>query len=488
MNADAGGAEGHLDFIGGEWRSGIGGPALPDEDPSSRGSIIARFQASGPEDAQAAASAAQRAFPEWRGTRIEERQRLCARFVDLLRAGREELAVIVSRENGKTLKESRSEIDSALKEGEHAIDLIASFSGATLPPRTGSYLAYERYEPLGVVALICPWNFPVNTVCRKAMPAILAGNTVVFKPASFTPWSGIFLTELFERAGFPIGTFNCVTGAGSSLGNALIEDPRVKAISFTGSTEVGRRIQATAAKCMKRTQLEMGGKNSLIILADADLDATIDAALTAGFANAGQWCTATSRILVQESVYAEFRDALVARCEKLVVGNPLDEGTAMGPVAGPDQFRKISEAIARAKAEGGRMLAGGLPTDEAAKRGYFILPTLFDDVKPDMALFRDEVFGPVIALTRFKDMDEALRLANDSAYGLSSSIFTKDLPSAMRFVDGIEAGLVHVNLHTGVKDPGLPFGGWKESGFGPPEDGRAGLEYFQDLKAVYIKA
>jgi aldehyde dehydrogenase (NAD+) len=273
-------------------------------------------------------------------------------------------------------------------------------------------------------------------MCRKALPALLTGNTVVFKPATFTPWSAIFMAQLFEEAGFSGGVFNCVTGLGAAVGDALVGDPRVRAISFTGSTEVGKKIHERASRNLTRTQLELGGKNALIIMEDADLNAALEAAITAGFACAGQWCTSTSRILVQKKVHSPFLDMLAARCEQMVVGDPLDESTTMGPVAGPDQYKSICKAI---------------------------------------------------DLSTFDTLEEALRLANDSCYALSSGIFTKDIEAARRYIAEIEAGLAHVNIHTGFKHPALPFGGWKESGFGLPENSQSGLEFFVNRKAVYIK-
>jgi aldehyde dehydrogenase (NAD+) len=326
----------------------------------------------------------------------------------------------------------------------------------------------------------------MNVMCRKTLPALLTGNTVVFKPATFTPWSGVFMAGLFDRAGLPPGVFNCVTGLGSLIGSRIVEDPRVRAISFTGSTAVGKRIQAQAAANLTRTQLELGGKNALIVMADADLDATLDAAVTAAFSNAGQWCTSTSRILLQRSIAAPFLDRLAARCEKMTVGDGLHETTDMGPVAGAQQYSDIRAAVCRAQTDGATMIAGGdaaLPAD-----GYFIRPTVFTGVRFDMEIFREEIFGPVVAVCEFDSLDEALEIANDSRYGLSSAIYTADIRTARRYIDAIEAGLAHVNVHTGYKEPSMPFGGVKQSGAGLPENSESGLEAFVDRKAVYLKA
>jgi aldehyde dehydrogenase (NAD+) len=484
-------------FVGGEWKASRTGQTFENENPAVKGSNLGFFQSSGPEDIDEALGEAEVGFRTWRRTTVAERQQYVAEFLRLLKESREELSRIVTLENGKTLRESRAEVDSALTEGNYHLTQVSAFYGHTGPGAARDITTWVQYEPLGVVGVISPWNFPMNVMCRKTLPALLTGNTVVFKPASFTPWSGVFMASLFERAGLPAGVFNCVTGAGSSVGNRIVEDPRVRAISFTGSTEVGKKIQAKAAANLTRTQLELGGKNALIVMADADLDATLDAAVTAGFSNAGQWCTSTSRILLQRAIARTFLDKLVARCEEMNVGDGLLDSTHMGPVAGPQQYQDIRNAICRAQTDGAKMIAGGETgasqdvsrrSGEAANAdGYFIRPTVFTGVRCDMELFREEIFGPVLAVSEFESLDEALKAANDSIYGLSSAIYTTDIRAARRYIDGIEAGLAHVNVHTGYKEPSMPFGGVKQSGAGLPENSESGLEAFVDRKAVYLR-
>lgn len=476
----------HGNYINGIWQPAAGGAVFPNESPAQRGRVLGQFAESTPADLDAAVGAAHAARSAWRRTATAERQARVQRFLDELAARREELARIVTEENGKTIREARGEVDSALLEGRYHCQQAAAFHGQAITAGTPDPLGWEEYEPLGVVAVISPWNFPVNVMCRKTLPALLTGNTVVFKPASFTPGSGVFMARLFEAAGFPAGVFNCVTGPGGALGDALLRDPRVQAVSFTGSTEVGLRIQAAAAQRLVRTQLELGGKNAAIVMADADLDAAVAAVMTAGFACAGQWCTSTSRVLVERGVRDAVIERLAARCAALVVGDPLDERTEMGPVAGPSQYRAILAAIERGRAEGARLVTGGAVGGALGEAGYFVRPTVFDGVRPEMSLFREEIFGPVLAVTTFDGLDEALALANDSDYGLSSALFTRDIGRARRYLREIEAGMAHVNLHTGYKHPSLPFGGWKQSGFGLPENGRTGLEFFVNRKAVYI--
>lgn len=471
-------------YIDGRWRESAGRGHIEDENPAERGSILAHAQNGSAEDIDAAVSAAAKAFKEWREFPLAGRQDMVAGFLDGLRSNRAELARIVASENGKTLKEAAGEIDSALLEGRHHLQQVAVFAGESPPRGHSAVKAWDELHPLGAVGVISPWNYPVNVMCRKTLPALLTGNTVVFKPASFTPWSSIFMARMFEQAGIPDGVFNCVTGDGGVVGNTLVRNPAVRAISFTGSTAVGRKIQSLAALDFTRTQLELGGKNAMIVLGDADLDAAVDAAVKAGFGCAGQWCTSTSRILLDRAIAADFTERLVARCQAMVVGDPLEAGTEMGPVAGPSQFKNISVAIESGSEEGARMLTGGVVADSG---GYFIRPTVFDGVTRDMSIFREEIFGPVVAVSEIDGIDAALEWANDSCYGLSSTIFTNDLDYALKYVRGIEAGMAHVNIHSGYKTPELPFGGWKESGFGPPENGRSGLAFFVQSKSVYMR-
>ena len=471
-------------FVNGKWTASRDGATFEDENPALRGSNIALFPSSTPDDVREALDAADNAYRSWKRTPLAERQNYIAEFLHLLKGAREELARIVTLENGKTIKESRAEVDSALVEGSYHLNQVAAFAGHSGPGSFRDISTWVQYQPLGIAGIISPWNFPMNVMNRKALPALLTGNTVVFKPASFTPWSGVFMAQLLERAGLPAGVFNCVTGLGSRIGNVIVEDPRVRAISFTGSTEVGKKIQVKCAANLTRTQLELGGKNALIVMDDADIGEAVAAAATAGFSNGGQWCTSTSRILLHKGVAKTFLDTLTARCAKMNVGDGLSESTDMGPVAGPDQFRDISKAIEQAKSDGATMVAGAEAVDP---KGYFIRPTVFTNVKTSMPIFKDEIFGPVIAVCEFSSLDEAIELANNSIYGLSSAIFTKNLANAKKYVDGIEAGLAHVNIHTGYKEPSMPFGGVKQSGAGLPENSQTGLEFFVDQKAVYVK-
>jgi alpha-ketoglutaric semialdehyde dehydrogenase len=474
----------HDNFIDGRWVSSRSGSTFDDENPAHRGSSVGSFQSSTADDIACAVDAAATAFRSWRRTSIADRQRHVAAFLSLLKESREEIARIVTLENGKTIRESRAEVDSALVEGGYHLQQAPGFFDAATRRSARDLTTWVRLEPVGVVGIISPWNFPMNVMCRKTLPALLTGNTVVFKPATFTPWSGVFMARLFERAGLPAGVFNCVTGLGSSIGNAIVNDERVRAVSFTGSTAVGKLIQSRAAAHLTRTQLELGGKNALIVMDDADLSRALDAAVVAGFSNAGQWCTSTSRVLLQRGIATSFLQALVSRANAMVVGDGVNESTDMGPVAGAKQYADVSAAIRLAVDEGARVAAGG-DSAQTPSDGYFLRPTVLTHVTPHMQAFREEIFGPVLAVCEFDTLEEALALANNSMYGLSSAIYTTNTATATTYVESIEAGLAHVNVHTGYKEPSLPFGGIKQSGAGLPENSETGLEFFVDRKAVY---
>src|SRR5215813_10683861 len=350
-------------FVNGEWRTSRNGATFENENPAFRGSNVAFFQSSTPEDVREAIDVAHTAFKSWRRTSVAERQNYIAEFLRLLKQNRDELARIVTLENGKTIKESRAEVDSALVEGSYHLNQIANFYGHTGPGAFRDISTWVQYQPLGVIGVISPWNFPMNVMSRKTLPAILTGNTVVFKPATFTPWSGIFMAQLLQRAGLPAGVFNCVTGLGSAIGNVIVDDPRVRAITFTGSTEVGKKIQVRGSANLTRMQLELGGKNAIIVMDDADLNEAVGATITAGFSNGGQWCTSTSRVLLHRGIAKAFLETLTARCEKMNVGDGMSETVDMGPVAGPQQFEDISKAIKQATSDGCRLIAGAQAGD-----------------------------------------------------------------------------------------------------------------------------
>ena len=391
----------------------------------------------------------------------------------------------MTREMGKPIREARME-------AARGAAILRYFAGEGFRPVGELYqqslsgnAVFTVRRPLGVVALITPWNFPAAIPLWKASPALAYGNTVVLKLAEDSPLTGLHIAECFDEAGLPPGVLNVVTGSGATVGAALVRDPRVRAISFTGSVQVGRSVRDEATRLGKRVQLELGGHNPLIVMADAKLDAAVEAAYAGAFWSAGQKCTATRRIYVQDEVYDDFRQKLLGRIERGKVGDPLDPETEVGPIVNEKQLDAILGAIERGRREGGTIVAGGERADDVA---YLIPPTVFEGVSDDAYLSCVEVFGPVTTLYRFADLDEALRRANAVEFGLSASIFTQSLQATQRFVNELQAGILHVNSQTAGADVHVPFGGIKSSGFGPHEQGRAAVEFYTELVTVYQDA
>jgi aldehyde dehydrogenase (NAD+) len=348
-------------------------------------------------------------------------------------------------------------------------------------------MGYTLRQPLGVVACITPWNFPVAIPVWKIAPALVCGNTVVFKPATLTPETASAVVSVFERAGVPKGALNMVLGAGGGVGNALVEHEDVRAVSFTGSNDVGADIYARGARRMIRVQCEMGGKNPVVVLADADLELAVEATAQGAYGSTGQRCTATSRVIVEEAVADAFVEKLLERTRKVRVGNGAQPGIDMGPAVDQAQLDTDLAYVEIGKREGARLLCGGKRLGEGElAQGYYLEPTVFDHVRPAMRLAQEEIFGPVVSVIRVKSFEEALAAANDVRYGLSSSIFTSDTTRAFRFVDGIEAGIVHVNSGTPGGEAQLPFGGMKDTGVGPREQGSNAVEFFTEVKTVYV--
>ncbi len=478
----------YRNYIDGEWIAPASGDHAPQRNPACLSEITGDYPCSDETDVERALAAASAACPAWRDMPPARRAAILRRALVAMGERREEIALALTNENGKTLDESRAEIDAAIAEMDFQIGEGLRLYGQTVPIGMSGAMGLHLRVPLGVVAIISPWNFPFNVPGRKGTPALMAGNTVVFKPAQLTPASGRLFTELLADAGLPAGVWNCVFGSGSRIGNQIVRDPRVRAISFTGSTEVGKQIQREAAANLTRTQLELGGKNPLVVLADANLDEAAAAAVKAAFACAGQWCTSTSRAIVEASVVDAFTEKVVAGARAIRVGRGTDPSVHMGPVCGTAQKRGILAHIETARKEGARLLCGGEAlTGDGYDDGCFIAPTIFDQVTPTMTLAREEVFGPVLAIMSVDSFEAALELANDVRYGLSSAIYTQDLSRALTFLEHTDVGLAHVNMHTAHKEPQLSFGGVKESGAGLPEAGQSGIEFFTEHKVAYIK-
>ena len=477
----------HGNFIDGSWVPPRGGTYDPDFNPADDGDLIGMFAASDAVDARAAVESAHRAWAGWARLLPAERERTVKRFSDLLGANRQRIAEVICREEGKTLREALAEPDRGVEEIAWFIGEGRRLDGITLPSDRAGVLSVASRVPIGVVAAITPWNFPVLTPLRKIIPALVTGNTVVFKPASDTPHSAVALMELFAEAGLPPGVVNMVTGRGSVVGDAIAGHPLVRGITFTGSTAVGRRINATAAGNLARVQLEMGGKNAAIVAGYRDLADAADQITAAAFAVSGQRCTSISRVIALRDQAPELERLIVERTKRYVAGNGMDPKVNLGPIinraAGERIMAAINDAVgagARIAAGGSRLRGGGL------ERGFWIEPTLLTDVSPRMAIATEEVFGPVLASIVVDSFDEALEVANGTAYGLAASLFSDDLGRIHRFQRDVEAGMLHVN-HGTVTDGSMPFGGVKDSGLGPFSKGATNKDFFTTWKVTYVK-
>ena len=474
-------------YINGRWVNASSGETFEQRNPSELSEVTGLFPLATKEDALDAIGSAQVAFDGWRELSPFKRAEHLKKALALMIERKEDIARIITLENGKIFSDSLTEIDSAIGDMEFQINQGLRLFGDTIPSSRQGVFAYTIKEPLGVVGVISPWNFPLSVVVRKSTPALIAGNTVVFKPASLTPQTGVVLTKLFNDAGIPDGVFNMVIGSGNNVGNVIVTDKRIKAISFTGSTEVGMGIHRKASINGTRTQLELGGKNPVVILKDADIDLAVNEIAKAGFACSGQWCTSTSRVIVVKEVIQEFTRKIINATESIIIGDGFDPAVQMGPVCGTEQVNTIMRFIEKGKKEGARLLTGGNRLeDDKFKDGCFIEPAIFDLVKPDMEIAQEEIFGPVLTIIEVDSLEEAIHVANNTKFGLSSSVFTNNLQNAMKFISKTETGFTHVNLMTAYKEPQLPFGGIKDSGIGMPEAGMTGIEFFVKYKSVYI--
>ena len=475
-------------FIGGQWVDAQSGATFETVHPAT-GEPIARVAEAGEADVDAAVRAARRAFAEtgarsWGGLDAADRGTLLWRIADMLERRQDELARLEVLDNGKPLREARIDIREAVDAFRYYAGWCTKLQGDTIPVR-GNVLNYTLREPVGVVGAIIPWNFPLLMAAWKVAPALACANTVVLKPAEQTPLSALELAAAAQEVGLPAGVLNVVTGFGETAGAALVRHPDVDKIAFTGSTEVGRTIMREAAGTLKKVSLELGGKSPNIVFADADLDAAARGAFAAIFYNAGQACTAGSRLLVQQEIHDALLDKLVERARKLQPGDPLDPGTRLGPMVSQEQLDRVLNYIERGRAEGARVVAGGGRADYAGeRRGYWVEPTIFAGVAPDHTIAREEIFGPVLAVLPFADEEQAVTLANDTIYGLAAGVWTRDLKRAHRMARRIHAGTVWVNTYHPL-DAASPFGGYKQSGFGR-ELGASALDLYTQTKSVWI--
>jgi aldehyde dehydrogenase (NAD+) len=473
-------------FIGGRWIAPRAGAHFDRHNPADARELVGRFPLSDAADVADAVAAAAAAFPAWRDTPQARRGEVLATAAAVMVRRAEELAQALSWEEGKTLAESRQEVGRAIAYLQFMAGEGRRLGAETLPSEGGG-LNYTVRRPLGVVAAITPWNFPVNIPTLKSAPALLAGNTVVLKPSELAPLSAMLLAEIYAEAGVPAGVFNVVFGD-EAAGKALVDHPTVRAITFTGSTPVGRDINRRAAGRFARTQLEMGGKNASIILADADLDRAVADVAVGAFSVTGQRCNANSLVLVQGSIFEAFAAALVAKAEALVIGPGLSDTSTMGPLVEAAALARLSGYLEAARADGATVLTGGHAlTDGALGAGHFMAPTVIAGLAPEHAMCCEELFGPVVALVPIDSLDEGLAIANRLPYGLASSVYTRDLAAAMRYAERVETGLVHVNCPTTLSELQMPYGGMKDSGHGGREMGTYSLDFYTELQAVYVR-
>ncbi len=473
-------------FINGKFQPAKNGKTFLNINPADHRDVVGEFASSSTEDVAEAVAAAREAYKSWRLTPAPKRAEILFRAGELLKERKEKFAQDMTREMGKVLAETRGDVQEAIDEAFYVAGEGRRLFGVTTPSELPNKFAMSIRVPMGVVGMITPWNFPMAIPSWKLFPALVAGNTCVIKPAAETPLSTLNLVQALFDAGIPAGVVNMVTGRGSHVGTPLIEHPDVRAISFTGSSEVGRAVAEQCAKYYKPCSLEMGGKNAMIVMDDANLDLALDGALWGSFGTTGQRCTATSRILLHKAIAKEFTDKFVARAKTLKVGNGLNNGIEVGPQVNVSQIETSKSYCKIASDEGAKLLCGGHPLTEGDyAHGTFFEPTIFGGVKSSMRIAQEEVFGPVVSLIEFSTLEEAIEIANSVVYGLSTAFYTRNVNKAFEAVRDLEAGITYVNAPTIGAEVHLPFGGVKQTGNGHRE-GLGALDFFTQWKAVYF--
>jgi acyl-CoA reductase-like NAD-dependent aldehyde dehydrogenase len=477
----------YQNLIGGRWIPSRSGKTFLNINPARHDDVVGEFQASAAEDVDAAVAAATEAFKTWRLTPAPKRAEMLYRAGQILLDRKEQYAQDMTREMGKVLAETRGDVQEAIDTAFYMAGEGRRLFGPTTPSELRNKFAMAVRLPVGVCGMIAPWNFPMAIPSWKLLPALVCGNTCIIKPANDTPLSTINLVQALVDAGVPAGVVNLVTGSGSQVGTRIVEHPQVQAISFTGSSEVGRTVGMSAAGLFKPCSLEMGGKNAMIVLEDANLDLALDGALWGAFGTTGQRCTATSRIIVHRDVAKEFTKELVDRAEELKVGDGLDESVQMGPQVNRQQIETSIRYCEIAKKEGAKLMTGGKPlTKGAFAKGHFFPPTIFAKVKPGMRIAQEEVFGPVVSILECASFDEAIAISNGIQYGLSTALYTRDVNRAFRAMRDLEAGITYINAPTIGAEVHLPFGGVKQTGNGHREGGIGAIDFYTTWKSVYV--
>jgi len=474
-------------FIDGEWVAAKSGKTLENRNPANTDEIIGEFPLSGPEDVDAAVSAARNAYKSWRLTPAPKRAEILFRVAELLVKRKEDFARDMTREMGKVLAETRGDVQEAIDMTYYMAGEGRRLFGQTTPSELPNKFAMSVRQPIGVCGMITPWNFPMAIPSWKMMPALVCGNTVVLKPAEDTPLSSYHLVDTMVEAGLPAGVVNLISGDGPGAGAPLAEHKDAPVISFTGSTAIGRIIAQTCAPDFKRCSLEMGGKNIILVMQDANLDLAIDGAIWGGFGTTGQRCTAASRIAVHKSVYGEFVSRLAVRAQNLKVGNGLDPSVEVGPLINEQQLQTVMSYVEIGKKEGAKLLTGGNRLDSGGHvRGWFYAPTVFGDCDSKMRVAQEEIFGPVVSVMPIDSLEQGIEVANGVPYGLSASIYTRNVNQAFAAIQDLYTGIVYVNAPTIGAETHLPFGGTKQTGNGHREAALAAIEFFSEWKSVYI--
>jgi alpha-ketoglutaric semialdehyde dehydrogenase len=480
------GTKSFQNYIGGEWADSASGETFESTSPAT-GDSIGVFPKSNAEDVDRAVAAAKAAFEEWRLVPAPKRGEILYRFANLLIDEKDAVTDLMSREMGKVKAEAGGDVQEAIDMSLYMAGEGRRMFGQTTPSELRDKFNMSVRQPIGVVGVITPWNFPIAIPSWKIAPALVCGNTVVFKPATDTPTLGERFVELFTEAGLPAGVLNIVHGGGGAVGDRLVKHPDVRVITLTGSRETGVEVMRNAADGLKHVHLELGGKNAIIVLDDADLDLAVEGIVWSAFGTSGQRCTAASRVIVQDGVYEQLQSKLVANAEKMRLGPGWEDDTDVGPVINRRALEKIHSYTEIGKDEGAKLLTGGeVATGEGLDKGFFYRPTIFGDVDPQMRVAQEEIFGPTTALIRVKNVDEAIRVSNGIKYGLSSSIFTRDVNTAFRAMRDLEAGITYINAGTIGAEVHLPFGGTKDTGNGHREAGQAALDVFTEWKSIYV--
>ena len=480
----------YKNYVGGVWMDCSTNKTFRNIDPAHTGTVISEFQDSAQVDIDRAVEIAHQAFQSWKRVPAPMRGEIMYKAAEILVRDKECIALGMTQEMGKPLSETRGDVQEAIDMAYYAAGEGRRMAGEVVPSELNNKWCMSRKEPIGVIGAITPWNFPIAIPSWKAFPALVAGNTMVIKPAEDTPWSVIKLAEVFHEAGLPAGVFNVVTGYGPTAGLPLIKNPKVKMISFTGSTATGKIVATTCAELMKPYSLEMGGKNGIVVMEDADIDLAVDGVVWGAFGTTGQRCTATSRVLVHIDIHDEFIEKLVAKTEKLKLGCGLNPETDVGPLINEKAVNKVSKYITEAKSRSVEPIVGGYadtqPDDNVDTDGWFFHPTIFDDVDISDPLMQEEIFGPVVAVTTFDNTNEAIWMVNNTGYGLSSAIYTSDVNLSFRFLNEAETGMVYVNASTIGAEIQLPFGGIKGTGNGHRDAGSSMIDNCTENKSCMI--